>query len=104
MSLGHEHGFVLVGLAGPMDVVNLSLSLGPSCEGSFPVTKLLVKCPFSGESVLRANSAGQSSPRHNAGSQFSGHVGSQHCSTGKCADEHVTPPMLLMDDGRHERR
>ncbi len=26
MSLGHEHGFVLIGLAGPMDVVNLSLS------------------------------------------------------------------------------
>ncbi len=25
MSLGHEHGFVLIGLAGPMDVVNLSL-------------------------------------------------------------------------------
>ncbi len=27
MSLGHEPGFVLIGLAGPMDVVNLSLSL-----------------------------------------------------------------------------
>ncbi len=27
MSLGHEHGLVLIGLAGPMDVVNLSLSL-----------------------------------------------------------------------------
>ncbi len=27
MSLGHEHGLVLMGLAGPMDVVNLSLSL-----------------------------------------------------------------------------
>ncbi len=26
-SSGHEHGFVLIGLAGPMDVVNLSLSL-----------------------------------------------------------------------------
>ncbi len=26
MSLGHEHGLVLIGLAGPMDVVNLSLS------------------------------------------------------------------------------
>ncbi len=30
MSLGHEHGFVLIGLAGPMDVVNLSLSLSLS--------------------------------------------------------------------------
>ncbi len=29
MSLGHEHGLVLIGLAGPMDVVNLSLSLLP---------------------------------------------------------------------------
>ncbi len=27
MSLGHEYGLVLIGLAGPMDVVNLSLSL-----------------------------------------------------------------------------
>ncbi len=27
MSLGHEHGLVLIGLAGPMDAVNLSLSL-----------------------------------------------------------------------------
>ncbi len=27
MSLGHEHGLVLIGLADPMDVVNLSLSL-----------------------------------------------------------------------------
>ncbi len=27
MSLGHEHGFVLIGLAGPMDVMNISLSL-----------------------------------------------------------------------------
>ncbi len=27
MSLGHEHGLVLIGLAGPMDVVNISLSL-----------------------------------------------------------------------------
>ncbi len=27
MSLGHEHGLALIGLAGPMDVVNLSLSL-----------------------------------------------------------------------------
>ncbi len=27
MGLGHEHGFILMGLAGPMDVVNLSLSL-----------------------------------------------------------------------------
>ncbi len=27
MSLAHEHGFVLIGLAGPMDVVDLSLSL-----------------------------------------------------------------------------
>ncbi len=27
MSLGHEHGFVLIGLAGPMDVVHLSPSL-----------------------------------------------------------------------------
>ncbi len=27
MSLGHERGLVLIGLAGPMDVVNLSLSL-----------------------------------------------------------------------------
>ncbi len=26
MSLGHEHGFVLISLAGPMDIVNLSLS------------------------------------------------------------------------------
>ncbi len=30
MSLGHEHGLVLIGLAGPMDVVNLSLSLSLS--------------------------------------------------------------------------
>ncbi len=28
MSLGHEHGLVLIGLVGPMDVVNLSLSHG----------------------------------------------------------------------------
>ncbi len=28
MSLGHEHGLVLIGLAGPMDIVNLSLSRG----------------------------------------------------------------------------
>ncbi len=28
MSLGHEHRLVLIGLAGPMDVMNLSLSLG----------------------------------------------------------------------------
>ncbi len=27
MSLGHEHGFVLIGFAGPMDALNLSLSL-----------------------------------------------------------------------------
>ncbi len=27
MSLGHEHELVLIGLAGPMDVVNLSLFL-----------------------------------------------------------------------------
>ncbi len=26
MSLGHADGFVLIGFAGPMDVVNLSLS------------------------------------------------------------------------------
>ncbi len=32
MSLGHEHGLVLIGLAGPMDVVNLSLSLSLSCD------------------------------------------------------------------------
>ncbi len=30
MSLGHEHGFVLIGLTGPMDVVNPSLSLSLS--------------------------------------------------------------------------
>ncbi len=30
MSLGHEHGLVLIGLAGPMDAVNLSLSLSLS--------------------------------------------------------------------------
>ncbi len=30
MSLGHEHGFVFISLAGPMDVVNLSLSLSSS--------------------------------------------------------------------------
>ncbi len=29
MSLGHEHGLVLIGLAGPMDVVSVSLSLSP---------------------------------------------------------------------------
>ncbi len=42
MSLGREHGLVLIGLAGPMDVVNLSLSLyeygvvsvSPSCAHS----------------------------------------------------------------------
>ncbi len=32
MSLGHEHGLVLIGLAGSMDVVNLSLSLSLSLE------------------------------------------------------------------------
>ncbi len=30
MSLGHEHGLVLIGLAGPMDVVDFSLSLSYS--------------------------------------------------------------------------
>ncbi len=34
MSLGHEHGLVLIGLAGPMDVVNLSPSL--SCNPDEP--------------------------------------------------------------------
>ncbi len=31
MSLGHEYGLVLIGLAGPMEVVNISLSLSLSC-------------------------------------------------------------------------
>ncbi len=31
MSLGHEHGLVLIGLAGPMDVVNLSLCNSRNC-------------------------------------------------------------------------
>ncbi len=45
MSLGHKHGLVLIGPAGPMDVVNLSLSLSlPSLlqfDGSAP-TKLFL--------------------------------------------------------------
>ncbi len=40
MSLGNEHGFVLIGLAGPMDVVNLSLSLSLSLS----LYKLMVVC------------------------------------------------------------
>ncbi len=32
MSLGHEHGLVLIGLAGPMDVVNISLSVTLRCS------------------------------------------------------------------------
>ncbi len=39
MSLGHEHGFVLIGLAGPMDVVNLSLSLKELCKAQPVATK-----------------------------------------------------------------
>ena len=37
MSLGHEHGLVLIGLAGPLDVVNLSLS---SREGFLSLSPL----------------------------------------------------------------
>ena len=36
MSLGHEHGFVLSGLAGPMDVVNLFLSPFHGGHSEFP--------------------------------------------------------------------
>ncbi len=39
MSLGHEHGLVLIGLAGPMDVVNPSLSL--SLSGAKPKRKVM---------------------------------------------------------------
>ncbi len=42
MSLGHEHGLVLIGLAGPMDVVNLSLS----CPHSYTALNAAI-CPTS---------------------------------------------------------
>ncbi len=35
MSVGHEHRLVLIGLAGPMDVVNLSLPLR-GCDMEWP--------------------------------------------------------------------
>ncbi len=37
MSPGHKHGFVLIGLVGPMDVVNLSLSISLSLSLSLSV-------------------------------------------------------------------
>ncbi len=48
MSLGREHGLVLIGLAGPMDVVNLSLVLGNERRRTIsasPVTKDII-CYF----------------------------------------------------------
>ncbi len=40
MSLGHEHGLVLIGLAGPMYVVNLSLPL------SLSPAMIVQECPL----------------------------------------------------------
>ncbi len=62
MSLGHEHGLVLIGLAGPMDVVNLSLSLFLSLSLCSICASGLQMCIFASSCAIFISAAARLDP------------------------------------------